>query len=109
MPVITYREALRHAMAEELERDPFSGHLRVNSETATPIPGWLHLKVTVNEGAVFGMGQGKQAVVAPDLKVHGLEGLRVCDRPVMPYVIEANTNAPAITIAEKGADLSRGR
>jgi choline dehydrogenase-like flavoprotein len=55
------------------------------------------------------MGQGKLAVVAPDLKVHGLEGLRVCDSSVMPFVISSNTNAAAIMIAEKGADLSRGR
>lgn len=48
----------------ELERDPFNGHLRVDSETNAFIPGWLHFKVTVNEGAVFGVGQGKQAVFA---------------------------------------------
>ncbi|MGQ0483842.1 MAG: GMC family oxidoreductase [Hyphomicrobiales bacterium] len=55
------------------------------------------------------MGQGKLAVVAPDLKLHGLEGLRVCDSSVMPYVISSNTNAVTIMIAEKGADLIRGR
>jgi lipoprotein signal peptidase len=48
----------------QLERDPYSGHLRVDSHTARPIPGWLHFKVTVNEGAVFGLGQGKRAVFA---------------------------------------------
>ena len=47
-----------------LERDPYSGHLRVESDTATPIPGWLHFKVTVNEGAVFGLGQGNQMLFA---------------------------------------------
>jgi signal peptidase II len=50
--------------AAPLERDPFTGHLRVESETATPIPGWLHFKVTVNEGAVFGLGQGNQTLFA---------------------------------------------
>lgn len=44
-------------------RDP-SGHLRVVSDMATPIPGWLHFKVTVNEGAVFGLGQGNQTLFA---------------------------------------------
>jgi signal peptidase II len=46
------------------ERDPASGHLRVDSDTARPIPGWLHFKVTVNEGAVFGFGQGNQTIFA---------------------------------------------
>src|SRR5687768_8948768 len=40
------------------------GHLRIGSETATPIPGWLHFRVTVNEGAVFGLGQGNQTLFA---------------------------------------------
>lgn len=48
-------------------------------------------------------------MAAPDLKVHGLAGLRVCDSSVMPYVISSNTNAVTIMIAEKGADLIRGR
>ena len=41
-----------------------TGHLRIASETSTPIPGWLHFKVTVNEGAVFGLGQGNQTLFA---------------------------------------------
>jgi len=47
-----------------LERDPASGHLRVDSDTYTFLPGWLHFKVTVNEGAVFGLGQGNQTLFA---------------------------------------------
>lgn len=54
------------------------------------------------------MGTDRMAVVAPDLRVHGLEGLRVCDSSVMPRVPSSNTNAPTIMVGEKAADLVRG-
>jgi choline dehydrogenase len=55
------------------------------------------------------MGTGEHAVVDPDLKVYGVEGLRVADASVMPVVPRGNTNAPTIMIGEKAADLLRGR
>lgn len=53
------------------------------------------------------MGTDSMAVVGLDLKVHGLEGLRVCDSSVMPRVPSCNTNAPTIMMGEKGADIIR--
>ncbi|MBB3218355.1 choline dehydrogenase-like flavoprotein [Ochrobactrum sp. RC6B] len=54
------------------------------------------------------MGTDAMAVVDLNLKVRGLQGLRVCDSSIMPRVPSCNTNAPTIMIGEKGADIIRG-
>jgi choline dehydrogenase len=51
------------------------------------------------------MGTGAGAVVDPELRVNGLEGLRVVDASVMPVVPRGNTNAPTIALAERAAEL----
>ena len=55
------------------------------------------------------MGTDSAAVVDAELRVHGLDGLRIVDASIMPQVVSANTNAAVIMIAEKASDIIRGQ
>lgn len=55
------------------------------------------------------MGTDDRAVVAPDGRVCGVSGLRICDASIMPSIVSGNLNAPVMMMAEKISDLIRGR
>jgi choline dehydrogenase len=75
--------------------DDFVEHIRTHTQT-------LYHPVST-----CSMGAGEDSVVDPELRVRGVDGLRVVDASVMPVVPRGNTNAPTIMVAEKAADLIR--
>jgi choline dehydrogenase len=66
-------------------------------------------QVLYHPAGTCAMGSGAEAVVDHELRVHGIESLRVVDCSVMPSVTRGNTNAPTIMIGERAADMIRGR
>jgi choline dehydrogenase-like flavoprotein len=71
--------------------------------------GCRHAKTDHHPVGTCRMGHDEGAVVTPDLKVRGVDALRVCDASIMPQIISSNTNAPTIMVGEKASDLVRGR
>jgi choline dehydrogenase len=74
------------------------------------LEAWVRGNVTTifHPTSSCAMGGPEAAVCDPELRVRGVEGLRVVDASVMPAVPRGNTNAPTIAIAERAADLVRG-
>ena len=76
-------------------------------ETDEEILTWVRntAETTYHPVGTCKMGNDTNAVVGPDLKVHGLDGLRVADASIMPTLTSGNTNAPSIMIGEKCSDM----
>jgi choline dehydrogenase/4-pyridoxate dehydrogenase len=85
--------------AEHLSDADIDAHIRATGITAHHPLGTCKM----------GRANDPTAVVDPELKVLGIEGLRIVDASVMPDLVGGNINAPVIMIAEKAADLIRGR
>ena len=81
----------------------------VQSDTEIDAFVRAHGETSYHPSCSCAMGYDDMAVVDKDGKVHGLEGLRVIDASIMPRIVTGNLNAPTIMMAEKLADVIRGR
>jgi choline dehydrogenase len=77
--------------------EQIDAHIRASAETA------------YHPSCTCAMGQGEMAVVDGQGRVHGVQGLRVCDASIMPLIVSGNLNVPTIMMAEKIADAIKGQ
>ncbi len=99
----TWEIATQGALAPYLDRPWQVSDSPTDDETLEHIRTWA--QTLYHPTSTCAMGYGEDAVVDPELRVRGVDGLRVVDASVMPAVPRGNTNAPTIMIGEKAADL----
>jgi choline dehydrogenase len=101
------REMVRtRAFADLYDGEALPGDPRSESELRQYVRS--HASTIWHPVGTCKMGRDRMAVVDPQLRVHGVEGLRVADASIMPAIVSANPNAAIIMIGEKAADLVKG-
>ncbi|MDY7807597.1 GMC family oxidoreductase [Burkholderia stagnalis] len=103
---ITRRLMQTPALARWITRDLFTPNVKSDDEIRAVLR--QRTDTVYHPVGTCRMGRDEMAVVDPQLRVRGLEGLRIVDASVMPTLIGGNTNAPTIMIGEKAVDLIRG-
>ncbi|RQS67486.1 glucose-methanol-choline oxidoreductase [Burkholderia sp. Bp8963] len=103
---LTRRLMQAPALASWITRDMFTANVTTDDEIRDALR--QRTDTVYHPVGTCRMGHDALAVVDPQLRVRGLQGLRIVDASVMPTLIGGNTNAPTIMIAEKAVDLMRG-
>jgi 4-pyridoxate dehydrogenase len=101
------RELAFHKALNPYRGDEVSPGPKVKSDA--DIDAWLKKVVITAHHPSSTCAIGQDGVVDSDLKVHGVEGLRVCDASAMPDLVGAHINACVIMMADKASDIIRGR
>ena len=112
LPTLRHGFKLAREVAFNKAMDPFRGEevspgLQV--KTDAEIDGWLKKVVITAHHPASTCAIAPDGVLDSDLKVRGIEALRVCDASAMPDLVSAHINACVLMMAEKGADLIRGK
>ena len=109
------KEGVR-VMLEIMEGKALKPYIRAMHRPGTPLKTDQEREAFVRETAqgalhpvgACKMGTDPMAVVDPQFRVHGLEGLRVADSSTMPFILSGNLNGPTIMMAERAADFIKG-
>lgn len=94
------------AMAKWILKDKFTEGVQTDAEIREVLRN--RVDTVYHPTGTCKMGTDDMSVVDPQLRVHGLTGLRIVDASVMPSLIGGNTNAPVMMMAEKAVDMIRG-
>lgn len=93
------------AISQFITSDPFTANIKTDDDIRAILRA--RVDTVYHPVGTCKMGVDDMAVVDPQLRVYGVTGLRVVDASIMPTIIGGNTNAPAMMIAEKAADMIR--
>jgi choline dehydrogenase len=95
--------------AQKVVRNELIPGARLQSDAELESFARANVRTAMHPTSSCAMGAGDDAVLDAQLRVRGIEGLRVADASAMPAIVGGNTNAPVIMIAEKAVDLILGR